>query len=172
MFTRPHWSPEQGGGYFICDTNDGGRYKWVDPAAELAALDRYDRAFNGNVRKLVRLLKQWQRHCGVPIKSFHLEALAMERLPQLSYGGANEFWFDWLVRDILGHMTQRGNGTFAMPVTGEVIQLGDAWLSRAQSAYGRACKACEHEYFNRDTAAGDEWQKIFGTMIQQTVGLV
>jgi hypothetical protein len=48
----------EGGGYVICDTNDGGRYKWVDPGAELAALDDCDRRHNGNVRKLTCILKQ------------------------------------------------------------------------------------------------------------------
>ena len=155
----------QGGGYLVCDTHDGGRYKWVHPEAEIAALDGADTALNGNARKLTRILKQWQRHCNVPIKSFQIEALVMEVLPRLIYGGRDEFWFDWLVRDALSHMISRANGWFTMPVTGEVIQLGDAWLSKASSAYGRALRACELEDGNWETLAGDEWQKIFGTMI-------
>ena len=35
--------PREGGGFLICDTNDGGRYKHVDPIAEIAALDAADR---------------------------------------------------------------------------------------------------------------------------------
>jgi len=164
----------EGGAYIICDTNGGGRYKWVDPAAELATLDAYDRLYNGNVRKLTRMLKQWRRHCDVPIKSFHIEALVMETLPQHDYGGRDEFWFDWLVRDVFAHMTGRVNGVFSMPVTGELISLGDAWLSKAQSAYARAVKACDYERNDlgapaNDAAAGDEWQKIFGVMIPRTV---
>lgn len=137
----------------------------VHPEAEIAALDGADTALNGNVRKLTRILKQWQRHCNVPIKSFQIEALVMEVLRRSMYGGHDEFWFDWLVRDALGHMVSRANGWFTMPVTGEVIQLGDAWLSKASSAYRRALRACELEYGNWETLAGDEWKKIFGTMI-------
>lgn len=159
----------QGGGYLICDTPNDGRYKWVDPYAEWHALDVADTRANGNVRKLTRILKQWQRYCDVPIKSFHIENLVMETLARLDYAGNDEFWFDWLVRDVLGHMTSRANGAFSMPVTGEIIELGDGWHSKAQSAYASACKACEHEYFNRELDAGDEWQKIFGTMIPRAV---
>jgi hypothetical protein len=155
----------QGGGYLICDTNDGGRYKWVDPEAELATLDASDCQHNGNVRKLAQIFKQWQRHCDVPIKSFQLEALVKEVLSTLAYGSRDEYWFDWLVRDVLAHMLSRANGYFTMPVTGEVILLGDAWLSKAQTAYDRALKACNYEYYDCDQAAGDEWQKIFGAMI-------
>lgn len=161
--------PREGGGYLICDTNDGGRYKHVDPMAEIAALDAADTRHNGNVRKLTRILKQWQRHCHVPIKSFQIEALVMELLPQLTYGGNDEYWFDWLVRDAFRHMIGRANGWFWMPVTGEVIYLGDEWLSLAESAYARALKACEYEDGNWDALAGDEWRKIFGTMIPMTI---
>jgi len=161
--------PRQGGGYLVWDTNDGGRYKHVDPRAEIAALHASDAALNGNVRKLTRILKQWQRHCNLPIKSFQIEALMMELLPHLSYGGNDEFWFDWLVRDAFGYMIGRANGWFTMPVTGEVIWLGDEWLSRALTAHARALKACEYEDGNWETLAGDEWQKIFGTMIPMTI---
>jgi hypothetical protein len=159
----------QGGGFLICDTNNGGRYKWVDPTAELAALADRDIQFNGNVRKLTRMLKQWQRYWEVPIKSFHIEALVMETLSQSSYGGNSEFWFDWLVRDIFAQMLVRANGTFHMPTTGEAIQLGDGWLSKTHSAHARALKACQYELDELDETAGEEWQKIFGNMIPKTV---
>jgi hypothetical protein len=155
----------EGGGYFIGDTNDDGKYKWVDPGAELVALNLSDRQHNGNVRKLVQIFKQWQRHCDVPVKSFQLEALVKEALPTLRYGWRDEYWFDWLVRDVLAHMTTRANGYFGMPITGEVIFLGDTWLSKAQTAHRRALKACNFEKYDCDQAAGEEWQKIFGAMI-------
>lgn len=159
----------QGGGYLICDTNSGGRFKHVDPDAELAALVDADTTYDGNVRKLTRLLKQWQRHCNVPIKSFHLEALAKGVLPTLYYGRYDEFWFDWLVRDTFAHLVQCRNASFVMPGTGEVISIGDEWLSRAVSAHDRAVRACAFEYANDEYLAGTEWQKIFGTVIPAMV---
>lgn len=162
--------PANGGGYLICDTNNGGRYKWVQPAAEFADFNAADIRFNGNVSTLSQMLKQWQRYCNVPIKSFQVEALVKDTLARSTYGASDEFWFDWLVRDVLEHMIRCANGHFFMPVTGEKILLGDEWLSKAESAYSRARKACDFEFNNNDQEAGDEWQKIFGTMIPQTVG--
>ena len=128
-----------------------------------------DAAYNGNVRKLTRLLKQWQRHCNVPIKSFHLEALARSVLPTVNYGGSDEFWFDWIVRDAFAFLTRCVNDSFTMPGTGEVIRIGDQWVSRAVSAHDRAVKACGLEDRNEEYLAGIEWQKIFGSMVPITV---
>ena len=72
------------GSYLICDTNDGGSWKWVDPDSEFGELDRADFAYNGNVRKLTRIIKQWKRHCNVPIKSFHIEHLVRETLEKMT----------------------------------------------------------------------------------------
>jgi hypothetical protein len=173
----------EGGGYLICDTNNGGRYKWVDPLAEIADFNAQNLVYGGNLRKLVQIFKQWQRCCDVPIKSFHLDAMVKSVLPHVCYryyyaggyygdrcaGELSEWWFDWLIRDVFASMLAWGNGTFTMPVTGEVIHLGDAWLSKANTAYARVLKASEFEQFNQNQAAGDEWQKNFGQMIPQTV---
>ncbi len=160
----------QGGGYLTCDTNGGGSWKVVNPASELAELNRLDKLHNGNVRKLSRIIKQWKRHCNVPIKSFHIEVLVAETLAQFDYGKNGEFWFDWLVRDIFAHMHGRAGGHFFMPGNGlELISLGDAWQTKAQSAYQRAANACDYERENREISAGMEWQKIFGPMIPEIV---
>lgn len=161
----------QQGGFLICDTNYGGRWKHIDAEGEIAALAAADCQYNGNVRKLTLILKQWQRHCDVPIKSFHLEALVKDLLPTKNYGGSGEFCFDWLVRDAFAHMVERANYGFWMPgCASEWVPLGDAWLSKAQTAYRRATNACAYEYENCDIEAGIEWQTIFGTMIPSAVG--
>lgn len=157
------------GGYWICDTNNGGQYKWVHPAGERASFNNTDARYAGNVWKLSQMFKQWQRYCNVPIKSFQLEAIVTEALGTVTWGNCDEFWFDWLVRDVLAHLITRANGHFFMPVTGELIKLGDDWLSRAQAAHQRALKACDYEFDNQQQLAGEEWQKIFGTMIPQVV---
>jgi len=155
------------GGFVICDTNDGGRWKRVDTESEIESLDIVDSNHGGNVRTLTRMLKQWQRHCNVPIKSFQLEALVKELLPTKQYGKKD--WFDWLLRDAFSHLISRVNGTFRMPgCAGELIWLGDAWLSQAKAAHDRALKACTYEQEDNDVLAGIEWQKILGPMIPIT----
>lgn len=157
-------------GLTICDTNDGGRWKQVDPEAEKGVLDRSDKALCGNHRKLARIFKQWKRHCHVPVKSFHIERLIGEALPLLNWGRRNEFWFDWIVRDSFAYLAERAGGDFSMPGNPcERISLDDAWGSKAESAYRRAHKACEYERDNRNTCAGIEWRKIFGTAVPETV---
>lgn len=155
------------GRYWICDTHDGGYYRETDPWAEVRHIETADQACNRNLRPLIRMLKAWQRHCTVPIKSFQLELLATDFLARSPWRYRDFFWFDWITRDFFADLYHHANKLVFVPGTLEPIFLGDEWQSRAESAYCRAEKACRYEEYNLVAAAGEEWQKIFGTQIPQ-----
>src|SRR5271166_344979 len=68
----------QDGSIIVCDANGGGRYRTSTAEAEVVDLNLSDSAFSGKARALARMMKQWQRECNAPLKSFHLERLAVE----------------------------------------------------------------------------------------------
>ena len=153
------------GRYWICDTHDGGSYREADPSAEVRHIDAVDKANVGNLRPLIRMMKAWQDHCSVPIKSFQLELLAADFIRQSPWRFYDFFWFDWIIRDFFAYAYHRANSFVVVSGTLESIFLGDSWQSRVESAYYRATKACDHERENRIESAGDEWQKVFGHQI-------
>jgi hypothetical protein len=157
------------GRYWICDTHDGGSYKQTDPWAEVAHIDSADRANNGNLRPLIRMLKAWQACCSVPIKSFQLELLAADFIAQSPWRLYDFFWFDWITRDFFAYLYYRVNTSVVVPGTLETMYLGNDWQSRAETAYSRAVRACDHEKYNGVEAAGEEWQKIFGSQIPRSI---
>lgn len=147
---------------FLCDTNQNGRYKLAAPAAERDKVMKYNAATNGDLIPLIRMLKTWRRNCNVPIKAFLLEQLAMEFLAQWPNTGKGIFWYDWMVRDFFAFMIARRGGYGALPVSNELFFYGDQWVSRAETAWKNAARACAYEQLNYNEFAGDEWQKIFG----------
>jgi hypothetical protein len=158
----------QDGSIIICDTNDGGRYKTSTAEVEERELGESDWRWNGNTRALAQMLKQWQREHNVPMKSFVIERLALHFLAQWSYSHQDVFYYDWMIRDFFAWLLGFVNGYLTMPVTREVIQLGNEWQVRAQRAHSHAVNACQHERDNYCTLAGEDWQKIFGTLIPVT----
>jgi len=157
------------GKYWICDTKNGGSYKETNPWAEVSHIETVDQATNGNLRPLIRMIKAWQEHCSVSLKSFQLELIAAEFLSQSPWRLHDFFWFDWITRDFFLYLYWKANTWIGVPGGTEVIYLGDDWRSRAESAYWRAVKACDYERDNQMAEAGDEWQKIFGPQIPRTV---
>jgi hypothetical protein len=155
--------------YYVCDTNNGGSYKTTKPLHEAEVIEAADKRNNVNVRRLVRMLKCWQAWCSVPIKSFYLELLAIDFLDQWPYREQSYFFYDWMCRDFFAWMITKASSFVMAPGTYEIMWIGDAWKSRAESAHLRASKACEFERDNKESDGGDEWQKIFGTDIPKWI---
>ncbi len=148
--------------YYVCDTKNGGSYKKTMPLHEVDTITAADARNSNNVRRLIRMLKAWQAWCSVPIKSFYLELLAVEFLDQCDWRKNDYFYYDWISRDFFKWMITKANTYLSAPGTYELLWLGEAWKSRAESAYARAVKACDYELANDEGNAGDEWQKIYG----------
>lgn len=155
--------------YYVCDTKNGGSYKTTKPLHEVEAIERADGRNNNNVRRLIRMLKCWQACCSVPIKSFYLELLAIEFLDQWQHKDQSYYYYDWMCRDFFGWMITKANSFLFAPGTFECLWIGEAWKSKAESAYCRAIKASDYERANDMYDAGDDWQKIFGSYIPRSV---
>lgn len=153
------------GHFCMPDTNNGGCWKLVDPTAEIATIEAADRAASGNVRPMVQMLKTWKRECGVPLKSYQIELLVAEFMTSYVYREHDYYWYDWFMRDFFIFLCGKAWANIVIPGVLEVVNLGDNWLSRAQSARDRALNACEYEYNDLTIMAGEEWQKIFGQRI-------
>lgn len=155
------------GQYWICDTNEGGKYKTSDPDAEIANVKSSNDNTMGNTRDLIRMMKRWQAECNVPLKSFVIELLAIEFLKSWQYAGSSTVYYDWMVRDFFKYLISRSSGLsfVSVPGTFETIWLGNDWKSRTETALERAEKAVKFEADGYPYSAGGEWQKIFGTDI-------
>jgi hypothetical protein len=152
----------QNGQYWIPITSDGGSYKNFDPDAELRNVKESNDKTNNNTHDLIRMMKCWQSYCSVPLKSFYIELLAVNFLNQWEHAGRTKVYYDWMTRDFFAFIIKQANLYLWAPGTFELLWLGDAWKSRAETALERAKKACQFEYNNMPYSAGDEWQKIFG----------
>ena len=132
-------------------------------------MDVFDRAWNGNTRALIRMIKCWQDNCNVPLKSFMIERLAIAFLAQWKYRLEGTFYYDWMVRDFFGYLLSLANDGWVKMPDGEVVPLGADWVSRSQTAYRNAQDACENQHGNWQHLAGVDWQKIFGSTIPSGV---
>ena len=157
----------ENGKYWICDTNSGGTFTTTDPVAEKESILYSHNENNNNLRQIIKMLKTWQYQCNVPLKSFYLELLATDFLRLCEWRKNGYFYYDWIFRDFFKYLKTQANGYIIVPGTYELINIGDAWKSRCDTAYDRVLKACDFEKEDYVFLAGEEWQKIFGTQIPQ-----
>lgn len=155
------------GQFLICDTKDGGRYKLIDPVAEMNFVQASDIATSGVTRDVIRMVKRWQQWCNVDdLKSFAIEFLVIEFFRQNpGMARPTRSLYDYVLRDLFGFIVGFSNAVIVIPGTGARVAIGDAWVSKAQTAYDRAAKASAYEVDEFYALAAQEWQQIFGTDI-------
>lgn len=161
----PAWR-SKGKQYIIPNTHDGGSWKIVDHDAEFANVADSDSRSNGNTRNLVKMMKVWQAECNVPIKSLVLELRAVNFLATWEHYDKGTTYYDWMVRDFFEALIAKANSWCTVPGITEKLRYGDDWLSKAESAYGRAKKACAFEAAKKEDDATAEWRKIFGSQYE------
>ena len=161
----PAWR-SKGKQYIIPNTHDGGSWKIVDHDAEFANVGDSDTRSDGNTRNLIKMMKAWQAECSVPIKSLVLELRAVNFLAKWKYFDNGTTYYDWMVRDFFEGLIAKANSWCTIPGIEEKRYYGNAWLSRAESAYNRATKACEFESEKKEYDAAVEWRKIFGSQYE------
>ena len=159
------------GTYMTCDTNDGGKWKWTNPAAEYRAIASADQVTAYKATHLIWMLKAWKRHCNVDLSSLGIELLATEFVVQWAYRDKSVFWYDWLIRDFFHRLLSQQDRIFVIPGSRNLLSVGRNWWSRAYSAWQNALKACELEQNNYNYLAAEEWQKIFGEQFQPAHGI-
>lgn len=147
--------------YRTPDAHDGGSWKTTNPAEEKKLISESNTTTKGNTVHLIKMMKVWKYVCSVPIKSLTIEQMAVGFLSSWQHSGESHIYYDWMVRDFFAYMLTRKNSYEWIPGITELNSFGSAWASKAESAYGRAKKACE--YGNDYPAlARAEWKKIFG----------
>lgn len=150
------------GKYLICDTANGGNWKPTDPVSEINAINGLDLRYQKKATHLIKFLKAWKRNCNVEIKSLILEIAACHFIAQWPYRSMTIFWYDWMIRDFFLFLLQYKDGTAKVPGVEEILYLGDSWYTKCQTAYAKALKACQHEYYDQSMQAEEEWATIFG----------
>ncbi|HMK37657.1 MAG TPA: hypothetical protein VK463_21470 [Desulfomonilaceae bacterium] len=151
------------GRFLICNTHSGGSYKIIDPVTEIQSIEQSNSGTSGNTRDLIRMIKRWQEYCNVPLKSFWIELLCKEFLETWVHAGKGYIWYDWMVRDFLAHIITRPFAWMFAPGTREFVFFGEAWKSKAFTAYWRAERACNYDYRKLSVSAAEEWQRVFGS---------
>jgi len=138
----PAWEREDSK-FIIPNTEEGGYWEVWDPRAEIQKISDSDKETEGKTRALIRMIKKWSENCSVQLKSFQIENKVIN-----FFTG-----YDWdkdysiLVKDFFKYFRDSAD---------------ENSKSYLETAYNRACKACDFENEERIKKSTEEWKKIFG----------
>jgi hypothetical protein len=157
-FTRP------GGGFLIPNTIQN---EWVatDPRKHITIWSDANRAHNGDLVPLIKMIKGWNKQNGDQFYSFHLECLILQVLNNVtisSFPSGVRYVFDKArsaVRQFIADPAGYANVGRYLDTQEKI----NAVVNRLESAYTRAVKAEECAARGNMKDAYDYWQLVFGS---------
>jgi len=153
----------KGGGFLIPNSlsND-----WIEtnPPIHDSVLTEANKAHNGDLVPLIKMMKGWNKTIGGSFRGFYLELLAVDVLRDVridDYPSGVRFVLDkGRAKVKFKQNDPAGFGDQINPLDA-VTSVEDA-VSRFQTAYNRALKAEEFARNGKIADAFGEWRKIFG----------
>lgn len=151
----------KGGGYLIPNTQ-GGTWIQTDPKEHEKLSSAHNKAHDGDLVPVEKMIKRWNREINRYFRSFHLEVLAWDIFDGVtisSFSSGARYFFD------KGRAKIKQKNPDPAGYGGDVgyyIKNLDEAVSRFTTAYNRAVKAEEYEAKDKIEDAIGEWRKIFG----------
>jgi hypothetical protein len=154
----------QGGGFLIPNSKAG---MWIstNPPVHDTATKEANKAHNGDIVPLIKMIRGWNREINSAFSGFYLELMTINILTNVKisdFPSGVRFVFDKGREKV--KFKQRDPAGFGNEVNplNNVTTVEDA-VSRFTMAYNRAMKAEDYARNNNIEAAYGEWRKIFGS---------
>lgn len=154
----------KGGGFLIPDSVNA---NWIstDPKKHVAIWTDANSNHNGSLVPLIKMLKLWNRRHSSMLRSFHLEAMIIDILTNVTisdFSSGARFFFD-KARHAVSNPTYdpAGYGGNLAHYLNTQQKINDI-VSRMETAYTRAVDAESLETQGKIEAAIEKWGLIFG----------
>lgn len=150
--------------YYYPDSNNGGKWKEMNPIAEINAINDINSTYNKKVKHLVRMMKAWKNHNSVPITGFLIETLAIQFMEQWEYNDKSFFYYDYMVRDFLEFLSTRNSEQtyWLARGSGQYVYRTGAFEHKAKQSFNAAKTATNYEAEKKSSLADLYWNDIFG----------
>ncbi len=155
------------GSYTYPDSNGGGSWKITNPRSEIEAIRTRNKACNGNLILLSRMMRAWKRKWNVPIGGLLIDTLAYQFIIGWKHRDKSYSYYDLMCRDFFRFMKDQDKHQvyWKAPGSGQHVYRKSLFQWKATRCHNISLKAIEYESASpkREWSAKQEWRKIFGT---------
>jgi len=154
----------KGGGFLIPDSIKG---RWIstDPKKHVDIWSDANAKHNGDLVPLIKMMKCWNREHSGLLRSFHLEAMLLELLNNVtisSFSSGARWLFDKMRAKVKQAVNDPSNYGGNLGDYLDTQQKIDDVVSRLETAYKRAVDAEDLEKQGKTAQAVEKWRLIFG----------
>jgi hypothetical protein len=146
------------------DSNNSGSWKITNPRPEIKAIREADTKYNGNIRRLARMVRAWKYNCDVPMGGLLIDTLAYNFMKDWKNSNKSYLYYDYLTRDFFKYLSEQNkeqNYWYAIGSNQRISRKG-LFEAKAKKAYNLALDAIESYNKEYYFTAKSKWRDIYG----------
>lgn len=153
------------GQYVYPDSNSGGRWKDMNPKAEIQEFLNVNKDIaNGNLILLCRMIRAWKSKRSVPIQGVLIDTLAYNFFKKRKYKGKDYSCYPQMLCSFFKYLaSQRTEQSYWLtPGSRQRIPRKGKFEYKAKQAYNLVLQATKQEKKLKNHLANKTWRKVFG----------
>lgn len=152
-----------GGGYLIANSVNN-HWLETDPKKHVSIMTEANKAHNGDLVRIIKMIKGWNKTHGSFFRSFHLEVLALEVFKNVTisdYPSGVRFFFDKVRTNVKAqNLDPAGYGDDIGRYINSQTKVAEA-VAHFQTALDQSLRAEQLAKNNDIRGAVDTWRKVF-----------
>lgn len=154
----------QGGGYTFADSNNGGSWKSCKPKQEMNAFLTRNKAVNGNLSELSRMVRGWRDFNAVPMSGMLIDTLTYQFLETWEHRDKSYAYFGILTMDFFKFLANQNTEQiyWLAPGSGSYVYRKGPFEYKARQAELRALEALQFQNNGHEWSAKQKYREIYG----------
>lgn len=149
--------------YTYPDSNDGGKWKIMDPKTEIKAFNDMDKACNNNIKQLCKMIREWNKVNNVGLKGILIDSMAYRFLSDYQYKDKSFLYYDYMTRDFFKYIYDNYDQSFwYAPGSNWKVYNSGGFRNKAEYAYELALAAIEAASNDSQNKYSECWREIYG----------
>lgn len=152
------------GSYTYPDSNEGGRWRVMNPKAEINEFNTMNKNCNSNLTNLCKMVREWNRKNGVCMPGILIDTIAYRFLSNYQYKDKSYLYYDYMSRDFFKYLHENADQEFwVVPGSGWHVKKKYSFKLDAKYAYEKCLKAIEYYNNKQEYSYYSTWREIYGS---------
>ena len=152
------------GTYLYPDSNNGGRWRSMNPKAEIDAFDTMNIQCNRNLKRLCRMAREWNKKNSVYMKGIIIDTAAYRFISDYAYKDKSYLYYDYMSRDFMKYLQENADKSYwVVPGSNWHATNYSSFKREAGEGYTRCVEAIENESKGYTYTSHSKWREHYGT---------
>lgn len=151
------------GSFCYADSNDGGKWKYMDPRSEIKKFNEMNKECNYNLKNICKMMREWNKKNTVLLSGIVIDCMVYDFLLNYEYKDKGYVYYDWFSRDFFKYLKDTKKKSWNVPCGGWEVKPKYSFDSEASKSYDDCVDAIDLAQKDYEYSCKSKWRDVYGS---------